>query len=68
MTVRCSFDETRTWTAGKLIHAGPSAYSDLVKLPEGRIGLLYESGMKQPYERITFAVFDVRFLDSSGDR
>jgi hypothetical protein len=66
MTIRSSFDETRTWNTGKLIYAGPSAYSDLVKLPKGRIGLLYESGTKQPYERITFAVFGVAFLDSSG--
>jgi hypothetical protein len=64
MTVRSSFDETRTWAAGKLIYAGPSAYSDLVKLPKWRIGLLYESGIRQPYERIAFAVFGVTSLDS----
>jgi hypothetical protein len=68
MTIRSSFDETRTWNAGKLIYAGPSAYSDLVKLPENRIGLLYESGAKQPYERITFAGFGVGFLDSSREQ
>jgi len=66
MTVRNSFDETRTWNVGKLIYAGPSAYSDLVKLPGGRIGLLYESGITQPYERISFAVFGVAFLDSAN--
>lgn len=64
MTVRSSFDETRTWNAGKLIYVGPSAYSDLVKLPGERVGLLYESGILQPYERITFALFPVAFLDS----
>jgi sialidase-1 len=66
MTVRCSFDEARTWSPGKVIYEGPSAYSDLVKLPGGRVGLLYESGVTKPYERIAFAVFDVRFLDSSA--
>jgi sialidase-1 len=65
MTVRSSFNETKTWNAGKIIYAGPAAYSDLVELPGGRIGLLYESGVQQPYERITFAVFGVDFLDGT---
>jgi hypothetical protein len=64
MTVRSSFDETRTWTAGKVIYAGPAAYSDMVKLPNNRVGLLYESGVKSPYERITFARFGVDYLDT----
>lgn len=64
MTVRSSFDETRTWTAGKVLYDGPSAYSDMVNLPEGKVGLLYESGVNHPYERITFATFSTTFLDS----
>jgi sialidase-1 len=64
MTVRSSFDETRTWTAGKVIYDGPSAYSDMVNLPDGKIGLLYESGVRNPYERITFATLTTAFLDS----
>ncbi len=27
--VRISYDECRTWNAGRVLHAGPSAYSDL---------------------------------------
>ncbi|MGO8676519.1 MAG: sialidase family protein [Limisphaerales bacterium] len=64
MTVRSSFDETRTWTAGKVVYDGPSAYSDMVNLPDGKVGLLYESGVNHPYERITFATFSTVFLDS----
>jgi hypothetical protein len=64
MTVRSSFDETRTWNVGKVIHVGPAAYSDLAKLPGERIGVLYESGILQPYERIAFTVFDVPWLDA----
>jgi hypothetical protein len=64
MTVRSSFDEARSWNSGKVIYRGPSAYSDLVKLPGGQIGLLYESGGNNPYERITFAIFDLEFLDA----
>ncbi len=62
MTVRRSDDETATWDSGKLIHAGPSAYSDLVTLRDGRVGLLYEKGNSSPYETIAFARFDLSYL------
>ncbi len=51
LTVRASFDEGRTWPVSKLIEAGPSAYSCLTRLPDGRIGLLYERG---PYSQLAF--------------
>ena len=44
MTLRASFDEGRTWPKSLLIHSGMSAYSDIVRLPDGLIGLLYEAG------------------------
>ena len=66
MTIRSSFDETRSWSTGKVIYGGPSGYSDMVMLPGGLVGLLYESGTKQPYERITFATLSTAFLDTPG--
>jgi len=63
MTVRRSYDEAETWDSGKLAHAGPSAYSDLVTLRDGRVGLLYEKGNSSPYETIAFARFDLSYLD-----
>lgn len=63
MTVRRSYDETETWDEGKLIYSGPSAYSDLVKLSDGRIGLLFEKGGASPYETITFVRFPLSYLD-----
>lgn len=54
LTVRRSLDETETWDHGKLIHRGPSAYSDLVELHNGA-GVLYEHGYTHRYERIRFA-------------
>jgi len=63
MTVRTSFDETRTWTSGRVIDEGPSAYSDMVKLSDGQVGLLYECGVRSPYERIAFVAFSTEFLD-----
>jgi sialidase-1 len=64
MTIRSSFDETRSWSAGKVIYDGPSAYSDMVKLPDGLVGLLFESGIKHPYERIMFVALSTAFLDA----
>jgi len=68
MTVRASFDEARTWAADKQLHIGPSAYSDLAVLPDGRIACLYECGDKRPYETITLASFDLECLENAENR
>ena len=67
MTVRVSYDEGRTWAASRLVHEGHAAYSSLVVLRDGRIGLLYERGAKSAYERITLATFPLDWLESGRD-
>ncbi len=62
MTVRLSYDDGRTWALGKLLHAGPSAYSCLSVLPDMGIACLYERGVNHPYETITFAQFTLAWL------
>ncbi len=62
MTVRASTDSGKTWPMSKLIHPGPSAYSSLTTLMDSYIGLLYEKGKTHPYEKITFARFNLRYL------
>ncbi|MGB9605839.1 MAG: sialidase family protein [Bryobacteraceae bacterium] len=62
MTVRLSRDEGKTWTVSRTVHAGPAAYSNLVELGRGMIGLLYERGDASPYERISFARLALRWL------
>src|SRR5690606_17379184 len=52
MTVRLSADDGVTWVKTYELYEGPSAYSDLVILPQGGIGCLYERGEKGPYESI----------------
>ncbi len=54
MTVKISYNKGKTWKLKKLLHAGPSAYSNLVQLPNGNLGCLYEAGNKNPYEGIVF--------------
>ena len=68
LTVRLSYDECQTWTTGKIVHAGPAAYSDLCIAPDLTICCLYERGDEHAYERITFAQFSLEWLTDSADR
>ncbi len=66
MTIRASFDECQTWSNSKLIYPGPSAYSCLTKLPNGNVGMLFESGYQAPYDKMVFVSFDAAVLFSPG--
>jgi hypothetical protein len=57
LTIRVSLDETATWTKTTVIHPGPAAYSDLVKLDAERFAVLFEGGAKL-YDEIIFAYMD----------
>jgi sialidase-1 len=59
LRIRFSIDEAKTWRDGPLLHTGPAAYSDMVLVSEGRIGVLFEAGdagQKSTYQRIDFVV------------
>ncbi|MCP5109660.1 MAG: exo-alpha-sialidase, partial [bacterium] len=60
-TIRMSTDEGKTWPISRLIEPEDFAYSVLTKLPDGRIGCLYET---DSYERIVFARFSVAWLET----
>ena len=61
LTILASFDEGKTWSAKMLLHEGPAAYSDLIKLDDERVGVLYEAGEKL-YGEILFDVINVNGL------
>lgn len=65
LTVRLSYDEGRTWPVAKVLYEGSSAYSDLVVLPGGVIGCLYE---RDDYGKITFARFPIQWLTDGADK
>ncbi|MBN1541395.1 exo-alpha-sialidase [candidate division KSB1 bacterium] len=52
MTVRLSPNEGESWPFATELTSGPSAYSSLAVLSDGRIGCLFETGVDSPYERI----------------
>lgn len=68
MTIRISYDECKSWDKGKVLYSGPSAYSDLCISPDMKICCLYECGKNDPYETITFAQFDLKWLTDGKDR
>lgn len=62
LTVRLSRDGGRTWPVSKVIHEGPAAYSSMAVSVDGTIFILYENGEKHPYEKISMARFNLKWL------
>ena len=54
MTLRLSRDLGLSWDEMIILHKGPSAYSDITKLPNGNLGCFFEAGQNSPYEGIKF--------------
>lgn len=54
MAIRVSEDGGRSWENRYAVSDDPAAYSDLVQLRGHRVGLLYETGVDDTYETITF--------------
>jgi hypothetical protein len=51
----------------KLIKKGPGAYSSMIVLPDGSIGIIYETGnaygdIVEYYARLAFARFNLAWL------
>lgn len=62
LTLRQSRDGGKSWSEGVVVEKGRAAYSDIVIMPNRSIGILFECGVKSPYERIDFRVIDRREL------
>ena len=65
LTIRLSHDDCRTWSAGRVLHPGPSAYSDLALLPDGGVLCLYERGTAHPNETLSLARFNLAWLTAA---
>lgn len=64
MTVRVSYDEGLSWTEGKCIYPGSSAYSSMTVLENGHIGLIFE---KDYYTENLFVSFSLEWLTDGED-
>lgn len=65
LTVRISYDDGKTWSEGKTIYTGSSAYSTLTILQNGDIGLFFE---KDGYTKNVFTSFSLEWLTDGKDR
>jgi sialidase-1 len=63
LTIRLSYDEGRTWPVEKLVYGGSAAYSCLTRLPDGKIGVVYE---RDGYGKLTFTSFALDWLDADN--
>lgn len=66
MTVKASFDDCKSWANSKLVYQGPSGYSCLTRLADGRVGLFFEAGKKSPYEKMIFVSFPPEEILAAG--
>ncbi len=63
MTIRSSMDDGKTWNAGKILFAGPSAYSSLAAMGRNQLGCLYECGDQRAYDKIVFSRFSTEWIN-----
>lgn len=64
LSVRISYDEGKTWSDGKVVDPGGSAYSDMTICPDGNIGILYEPG----YGEVRFTSITLEDLTDGKDQ
>ena len=64
MTVKMSYDEGKTWSEGKTIYTGGSAYASLTILKNGDIGLFFE---QDNYTKNPFVSFSLKWLTDGKD-
>ena len=62
LTIFISVDEGHTWRPGLVVHPGMSGYSDLVPLPDDRVGVLYEAGETSSFATLRFTTFSLEEL------
>lgn len=65
LNVRISYDEGKTWSEGKTINPGSSAYSSLTILNDGSIGVFYEANN---HRENRFARFTLDWLTDGADK
>lgn len=65
MTIKLSYDEGITWTKGKTIYEGGSAYSSLTILNNGEVGLFFE---KDDHKENVFVKISLDWLADGKDK
>ncbi len=63
LVMRVSRDEGQTFRDERVLYGGLAAYSDIAILADRTVGVLWERGVSQGYEFITFIRMDRAFLN-----
>ena len=67
MSIRVSLDQGQSWPYKRKIDDLPAAYSCMTILPDGDIGILYETGELSSISRLVFARFPLTWLVGTND-
>jgi sialidase-1 len=70
LTIRLSYDEGGTWTAGRTIWPHPGSYSDMVLLDDMTVAYVYEradKGSTHYWDELHFARFNLEWLTFGHD-
>lgn len=59
MTIKKSTDKGITWSGQHTVYTGNSGYSDIVKISDNEIGILYEGGKNRYTDGLDFKVIDI---------
>lgn len=68
LVVRASADEGLSFVNERLISDSYAAYSDLTILKDKTVGVLWERGVEQGYQFITFTRFNREWIDSASSQ
>jgi sialidase-1 len=63
LVVRSSYDDGQTWIHERVLYGGLAAYSDATMLNDGTAGILWERGVSDSVQFVTFTRFNREFLD-----
>ena len=64
LSIKLSADSGKTWTAKRVLHGAPAAYSTVIVLRDGSIAVMYECGETSAYEKIVFARFPLDWVEA----
>lgn len=66
LVLRVSYDEGQTFREQHVLYGGFAAYSDLTVLNDKTVGVIWERGVSDGYQFVTFTRFDKEFVETGA--
>ena len=64
LVIRVSYDEAQTFRNEKTIYGGLAAYSDISILDDKTVGVIWERGVSENYQFVTFTRLNRDYLEA----